>query len=43
VVGASDLASLIAAWGTDAADLDGDANTAASDLAALIAAWGPCD
>jgi len=43
VVDASDLASLIAAWGTDAADLDGDGATSASDLAALIAAWGPCD
>ncbi len=42
VVGAEDLAALIAAWGTPAGDLDGDDDTGASDLAALVAAWGPC-
>jgi hypothetical protein len=44
VVGASDLAALIAAWGACggcAEDLDGDGVVGASDLAALIAAWGP--
>lgn len=42
-VDASDLASLIAAWGACggcAEDLDGDGLVGASDLAALIAAWG---
>ncbi len=40
VVNASDLAALIAAWGTADADLTGDGVTDASDLAALITAWG---
>ena len=46
VVGAGDLASLIAAWGVCPAsgdcpaDLDGDGSVGASDLASLIAAWG---
>jgi hypothetical protein len=41
-VGASDLATLLGAWGTPACDLDGDGTTGASDLAALLASWGPC-
>ncbi len=41
-VDATDLATLIAAWGTPAADLNGDGTTDAGDLAVLIAAWGPC-
>jgi hypothetical protein len=43
VVGAADLASLIAAWGECAgcaADLSGDGVVGAADLASLIAAWG---
>ena len=40
-VDATDLAILIAAWGSADADLNGDGDTGASDLAALIAAWGP--
>ncbi|MEY3026066.1 MAG: Dockerin type domain [Planctomycetota bacterium] len=44
-VAASDLASLLGAWGTadTAADLDGDGTVTAADLAALLAAWGPCN
>lgn len=41
-VGASDLATLLAAWGTSGADLGGDGVTDAADLAALLAAWGAC-
>jgi hypothetical protein len=43
VVGATDLAALLAAWGsgTPAADLDGDGFVGATDLAALLAAWTP--
>jgi hypothetical protein len=41
VVDASDLAALIAAWGSSGpADLDADGVVDAADLAALIAAWG---
>ncbi len=46
LVGASDLAALLAAWGPnpgDPADLDGDDVVGPADLAALLAAWGPCD
>jgi len=42
VVDATDLATLIASWGSPGADLDGDGETGASDLAALISAWGGC-
>ncbi len=43
---ASDLATLIAGWGVDAAgylggDLNGDGRVNADDLAVLIAAWNP--
>lgn len=41
-VGASDLATLLAAWGTAGADLGGDGFTDAADLAALLASWGAC-
>ena len=41
-VGASDLATLLAAWGTDGADLSGDTFTDAADLATLLASWGAC-
>lgn len=41
-VGASDLATLLAAWGTAAADLGGDGLTDAADLASLLASWGAC-
>jgi formylglycine-generating enzyme required for sulfatase activity len=42
VVDGSDLASLLAAWGTPAGDIDGDSNTSGTDLAVLLAAWGSC-
>jgi hypothetical protein len=38
-VDATDLAILIAAWGTSDADLNGDGVTDASDMAGLIAGW----
>ncbi|MBI1302230.1 MAG: hypothetical protein GC172_00300 [Phycisphaera sp.] len=41
-IGASDLATLLAAWGTDGADLSGDGLTDAGDLATLLASWGAC-
>lgn len=42
-VGASDLASLLGAWGVSGpADLDGDGSVGSSDLASLLGAWGPC-
>ncbi|MEY3143394.1 MAG: hypothetical protein RLY21_1887 [Planctomycetota bacterium] len=41
IVGAADLATLLASWGTSdaAADLDGDGIVGAADLAAMLAAW----
>lgn len=42
VVGASDLAVLLAAWGGPGADLNNDGVTDSGDLAVLLAAWGPC-
>ncbi len=45
VVGASDLAALLGAWGSGAgapADLDGNGVVGAGDLAALLGAWGAC-
>ncbi|MCA9291556.1 MAG: PQQ-binding-like beta-propeller repeat protein [Phycisphaerales bacterium] len=45
VVGAPDLASLLANWGeclACAADLDADGSVGPSDLAMLLAAWGRC-
>lgn len=41
-VGAADLATLLASWGTAGADLGGDGLTDAADLAALLASWGAC-
>lgn len=41
-IGASDLATLLAAWGTGGADLSGDGLTDAGDLAVLLASWGAC-
>jgi uncharacterized membrane protein len=43
-VGGSDLAVLLAAWGTDdpEADLSGDGSVGGDDLAILLAAWGGC-
>jgi hypothetical protein len=43
VVGAPDLAALIAGWGGSVGDLTGDGVVGAADLATLVAAWGPCD
>ena len=42
-VNGSDLAVLLAAWGTPGADLTGDGTTNGSDLAVLLAAWGVCE
>lgn len=45
VVGASDLANLLGAWGPCAscpADLDGDGGVGAADLAGLLGSWGAC-
>ncbi len=43
VVGASDLLSLLFAWGTcEPGDFDGSGSVGASDLLALLANWGPC-
>jgi len=42
LVNASDLATLLGAWGGKAGDLDGDGTTGASDLAAILNAWGAC-
>lgn len=39
---ATDLATLLAAWGGIEGDANGDGTTDASDLAALLAGWGPC-
>ncbi|MEY3142632.1 MAG: hypothetical protein RLY21_1125 [Planctomycetota bacterium] len=43
-VDASDLAVVLAAWGTAnaTADIDGSGLVDASDLAVVLAAWGPC-
>lgn len=42
-VGASDLLSLLAQWGTDGpADFDGSGTVGAGDLLALLANWGLC-
>lgn len=42
LVGPSDLAGLLGAWGTPDADLDGDGQTGAGDLAVLLGSWGDC-
>jgi len=41
-VNASDLATLLGAWGGTGADINGDGTTNASDLATLLGAWGNC-
>ena len=41
-VGATDLADVLANWGSAGADINGDGDTGAADLAALLAAWGTC-
>jgi hypothetical protein len=41
-VGASDLATLLSAWGSPGADLTADGDTNAADLAVLLSAWGAC-
>ena len=44
-VGASDLATLLGAWGSTkggSADIDGDGSIGAADLSTLLAAWGNC-
>ena len=45
MVGAADLAAMIAAWGPNPgspADLNGDGNVNPADLALLLGSWGPC-
>jgi spore coat protein A len=44
-VDGSDLAELLAFWGTSSPDHDltGDGNVDGADLAQLLAFWGPCD
>ncbi len=45
VVGGTDLAIVLSAWGQDSAsgaDLDASGAVDAADLAFLLAAWGPC-
>ena len=44
-VDATDLGTLLAAWGASdgPADLDGNRTVDATDLAKLLAAWGPVD
>jgi hypothetical protein len=45
IVGASDLATLLGAWGSTkggSADIDGDGSVGAPDLSAMLAAWGSC-
>jgi glucose/arabinose dehydrogenase len=42
VVNATDLGSMLAAWGTPGADIDGNGTTDAGDLALMLGAWGDC-
>ena len=37
-----DLATLLSAWGTPAADITGDGTTNGADLAVLLSGWGAC-
>ena len=37
-----DLATLLSAWGTAAADITGDGTTNGADLAVLLSGWGAC-
>lgn len=41
-VDSTDLAVLLAAWGTSGADISGDGTTDSTDLAILLASWGDC-
>jgi hypothetical protein len=41
-VDGADLGTLLGAWGTPAADLDGDSTTGGADLGILLGAWGAC-
>jgi hypothetical protein len=41
--GASDLAELLAGWGSSTPDIDGDGSVGAADLSALLGAWGACN
>jgi hypothetical protein len=41
-IDASDIATLLGAWGTAAGDITGDGVTDAGDLATLLGAWGDC-
>ena len=44
LVNGGDLASLLAAWGSNGiTDIDGDGTTGALDLALMLSAWGPCN
>ncbi len=42
VVDSTDLAMLLAAWGTPAGDINGDGTTDSADLAVMLAGWGMC-
>ena len=42
LVNASDLSTLLGAWGFSGADLNGDGTTNAQDLSLLLGAWGVC-
>lgn len=42
-VGGTDLAALLAGWGSASPDVDGNGTVDGSDLAAILAAWGACD
>ena len=41
-VGAADLATMLAYWGTDLADVTGDGTVDAADITILLSAWGVC-
>ena len=44
LVNGGDLASLLAAWGSNGiTDIDGDGTTGALDLALMLSAWGSCN
>jgi hypothetical protein len=38
----TDLAALLAAWGSGTADISGDGTVDGIDLSVMLAAWGPC-
>ena len=41
-ISGTDLALMLAAWGTIGADVTSDGDTSADDLAILLAQWGEC-